>query len=199
MLQCLKYLEMSSQPSDQVLVQAVKVQHLEEGIRRLNDDLPSFDATEDEANIARIIGLRNDWELLSQSSSELMHNPLVASHIKTAFLRLHEPLKQTSHIHPNLSSPPPIPTSNLLLHVASSTGSSSFPTSTNSEYQDYELGFDVDVEMAGPPTRGMQYGGHDQSQDYRQQMQGQQWAAAGAQGWPEENAGAVMFWGAGTS
>ncbi|KAK3489600.1 uncharacterized protein B0T23DRAFT_204714 [Neurospora hispaniola] len=36
MLQCLKDLEMSSQPSDQVLVQAVKVQHLEERIRRLN-------------------------------------------------------------------------------------------------------------------------------------------------------------------
>ena len=92
-----------------MLVQAVKVQHLEERIQRLNVDLPSFDPTEDEANIAS--------------------------------------------------------------------------------------NFDVDVQMAGLPTRGMQYGGHDQSQNYRQQMQGQQWAAAGAQGWLKENAGAVMFWG----
>lgn len=69
---------MSSQPSDRVLVHVVKIQHLEDRIASLNDELlaalPTLNPAEDEARISRIVGLRNELEMLNRSSSELMHN-----------------------------------------------------------------------------------------------------------------------------
>lgn len=78
MLQCLNDIEMSSQHSDRVLVQAVKIQRLEERITRLNDELlaslPTLNRVEDETRVARIAGLRNESELLNRGSAELVHN-----------------------------------------------------------------------------------------------------------------------------
>ncbi|KAK3396691.1 hypothetical protein B0T20DRAFT_502263, partial [Sordaria brevicollis] len=94
MNQCLHDLEMSSHQSDRVLVQLIKIQHLEQRIARLNEELLATIPKGDESGaMNRIAGLRNEWEVLNRASqSELMQNPLITSHLRTTFLRLHSPL-----------------------------------------------------------------------------------------------------------
>lgn len=70
-LQCLNDLEMSSHQSDRVLVQIVKIQHLEQRIARLNEELLATLTPEADESGAmnRIVALRSEWEVLNRSSS----------------------------------------------------------------------------------------------------------------------------------